>query len=145
MNSTLQHQAGILQDRYGLRIAARLSDGAADLPRDISERLRAARVQALARRKVVRVERTSSSTSLNGTVTLGFDEERLGWWGRVASVLPLLVLAAGLVAINVVQNEYRAAEVAEVDADLLTDDLPPSAYADPGFVQFLKTGGDSNP
>ncbi|RZJ19758.1 MAG: DUF3619 family protein, partial [Haliea sp.] len=22
----------------------------------------------------------------------------------------------------------------------LTDDLPPSAYADPGFVQFLKAG-----
>ncbi|MBX9937384.1 MAG: DUF3619 family protein, partial [Burkholderiaceae bacterium] len=22
-----------------------------------------------------------------------------------------------------------------------TDDLPPEAYADPGFVQFLKNGG----
>ncbi len=30
-------------------------------------------------------------------------------------------------------------EVAEVDAALLTDDLPPSAYADPGFLQYLKT------
>ena len=31
--------------------------------------------------------------------------------------------------------------MAEVDAALLTDDLPPAAYADPGFVQFLKTSG----
>jgi hypothetical protein len=30
-------------------------------------------------------------------------------------------------------------EVAEVDAALLADDLPPAAYSDPGFVQFLKT------
>ena len=30
-------------------------------------------------------------------------------------------------------------EVAEVDAALLTDDLPPAAFSDPGFVQFLKT------
>ena len=32
-------------------------------------------------------------------------------------------------------------EVAEVDAAILTDDLPPSAYTDPGFAQFLKSGG----
>ena len=55
-----------------------------------------------------------------------------------------MALAAGLVAINVVQNEYRAQEVAEVDAALLTDDLPPAAYSDPGFVQFLKTSAQSN-
>jgi len=53
------------------------------------------------------------------------------WW--------LVVLVAGLVTIHVVQNDRRAREVAEVDAALLTDDLPPSAYADPGFVQFLKS------
>ena len=41
--------------------------------------------------------------------------------------------------INVVQDEKRAHELAEVDAALLTDDLPPAAYADPGFLQFLKS------
>jgi hypothetical protein len=28
--------------------------------------------------------------------------------------------------------------LAEVDSALLIDDLPPAAYADPGFLQFLK-------
>jgi hypothetical protein len=51
------------------------------------------------------------------------------------------VLAAGLVTIHVVQNDRRASEVAEVDEAILTDDLPPSAYADPGFAQYLKSGG----
>jgi hypothetical protein len=60
---------------------------------------------------------------------------------RIASVLPLLVLAAGLVLIHMVQTERRASELAEIDAALLTDDLPPAAYSDPGFVQFLKAGG----
>jgi hypothetical protein len=41
-----------------------------------------------------------------------------------------------------VQKEDRANELAEVDTALLTDDLPPSAYADPGFVQFLRAGSD---
>jgi hypothetical protein len=52
-----------------------------------------------------------------------------------------VVLAAGLVLIHTVQSERRANELAEVDAALLTDDLPPAAYADPGFVQFLRAGG----
>ena len=45
----------------------------------------------------------------------------------------------GLVAIHVIQNDYRAQEVAEVDTALLTDALPPAAYTDPGFLQFLKS------
>ena len=74
-----------------------------------------------------------------GAATLGFGER--SWFNRVASVLPLLVLAAGLVLIHGLMTERRASELAEVDAALLTDDLPPAAYADPGFVQFLKSGG----
>jgi hypothetical protein len=74
-----------------------------------------------------------------GTAALGFDDEGLSLWSRVASAIPLIVLAAGLVFIHVVQQDRRASELAEVDTALLTDDLPPAAYADPGFVQFLKS------
>jgi len=30
-------------------------------------------------------------------------------------------------------------ELAEVDVALLTDVLPPAAFADPGFIEFLKS------
>jgi hypothetical protein len=33
----------------------------------------------------------------------------------------------------------RASEIAAVDAELLTDELPPAAYTDPGFLQFLRS------
>ncbi|HEY6510384.1 MAG TPA: DUF3619 family protein [Burkholderiaceae bacterium] len=36
-----------------------------------------------------------------------------------------------------VDQQVRAA--AEIDADILTDDLPPQAYSDPGFVEFLRS------
>ena len=36
------------------------------------------------------------------------------------------------------QDERVAQEMAQIDAALLTDDLPLAAYADPGFSQFLK-------
>ena len=41
-------------------------------------------------------------------------------------------------AIGAMQDQERAFELAEVDAELLTADLPPTAYTDPGFLQYLK-------
>nr|MBP6404820.1 DUF3619 family protein [Ramlibacter sp.] len=137
MNTKDQQQNQLLQDRLGRQIAARLSADSG-LSHEVSERLRAARVRALARRKVVS---TPVLGVTGGVATLGFDAGQPGFWGRLASALPLVALAAGLVAINVIQNENRAEEVAEVDAALLTDDLPPAAYADPGFMQFLNSAG----
>jgi hypothetical protein len=139
-NQTTQSQQ--LQDRYGRSVAARLSAGLADLPYSVSERLRAARVQAVARRKSASLSTAPAVFGAGGTATLTFGDEGQSLWNRIASVLPLVALVAGLILIHTVQNDRRAHEVAEVDAALLTDDLPPAAYADPGFIQFLKAGRD---
>jgi Protein of unknown function (DUF3619) len=137
MNSISPAVALARQDQFGRRIAARLNAGAEELPHDITERLRAARVQALARRHSVLQAARSVSVSAGQAALAG--DEHVSLWHRIGLALPIIVLAAGLVTIHVVQNERRASEVAEVDAAILTDDLPPAAYADPGFVQFLKT------
>ena len=130
--------ADILQDRFGLKMVAYLSAGAAELPHDISERLRVARLQAVAQRKIVRLEPAFQVVGYGGSATLGWGGG-VSWWARVGSVVPLIALVVGLLTINSIQNDNRAQEVAEVDAALLTDELPPAAFADPGFVQFLKT------
>ena len=136
-----------LQNRFGLRVAARLSAGTEGLPHDIGERLRVAREQAVARRKqpaAVLRQRAAMAASRNGnTATLSFGDDGLGFWGRLTSAAVVLVMAAGLIAINVIQDDDRTMEVADLDAALLTDDLPPEAYADPGFLQYLKTGAQS--
>ncbi len=140
-NSTISrnhYQNQLAQDRFGLQVTARLSDASDVLPHDISERLRAARVQALAKRKVVSATTASSLAASGGEATLTFGDEKFSLWGKIASAIPVIVLLAGLVVVTVIQNENRAREVADIDAALLIDDLPPSAYADPGFVQFLK-------
>ena len=142
MNTTHQQDALRTQDRFGRQMASRLTLGTAELPYDITERLRAARAQAMARRKLVSAQKAPVVAAAGGgTATLGFGDEGVSWWNRIASALPILVLAFGLVAIHMVQNDRRASELAEVDAAILTDDLPPAAYADPGFSQFLKSGG----
>ena len=128
------------QDRFGRQIAARLSASTVDMPHDITERLRASRVRALASRKPRTLAVLLPVSVAGGPAALDAGNDSPGWWNRIASALPLIALVAGLIAIHAVQNERRASEVAEVDAALLIDDLPPSAYADPGFLQFLRSG-----
>jgi Protein of unknown function (DUF3619) len=126
-------------DQFGRAVAMRLSAGAEDMPYEASERLRAARTRALALRRKPVMAPVVVGRGAAATLALGGDERSLFNW--IASVLPLIVLAAGLVLIHSIQTDYRASELAEVDAALLTDDLPPAAYADPGFVQYLKSAG----
>ena len=145
MTHSHQHQAEIRQDRYGLKIAARLSEGTAALSHDLSERLRVARIQAVSKRKVYRQVVIGAVFSQGGVATLSGGDEGLSWWSRIASALPLLVLAVGLVTIHAIQNEKIANELAVVDVALLVDDLPPAAYADPGFAQFIKSGSALTP
>ena len=54
----------------------------------------------------------------------------------------LLALVAGLMLIQSENTQRQIAAAVEVDTDLLLDELPPSAYSDPGFVEFLKHQGD---
>ena len=140
MINSSQNRVDILQDRFGLKAASYLSAGAAALPYDVSERLRAARVQAVSKRKAARTEIISSlaGSGKGGELTWGSDDG-LNWWSRVGSVFPLVVLVVGLLLISSIQTDKRAQEVAEVDSALLTDVLPPAAFADPGFVQYLKS------
>ena len=141
MTNSLQNRADILQDRFALKATSYLSASTADLPYDISERLRAARVQAVLNRKIATTQTASNTVHMGGNaaaLTWGSGDGG-GWWARVGSVMPLIALVVGLLAINSIQNDNRAQEVAEVDVALLTGDLPPAAFSDPGFVQFLKS------
>lgn len=121
------------EEQFGRRLAARLTSGTLELPHDSTERLRAARVQALARRKVQVLQAAPVVISNGGAAVMGG-----GWWTRIATIAPLIALVVGLVTVSILQEDHRASELADVDSALLTDELPPAAYTDPGFLQFLK-------
>ena len=136
---TTPNQIASYEDRFARSIVARLSDTTQDLPNDISERLKAARMQALAKRKVVTKLQPAQSIQANGgagSLTMGDPTNSI--WNRLGSFVPLLLLIVGLLTIAVVQEQRAANEIAEIDVELLADDLPPAAYTDPGFVHFLK-------
>jgi len=129
-----------LESRLAARLAARLNEGAASVPHDIAERLRIGRQQALLRARQRRLALAAStgvfSTGGAGpTASLGRAD---GFWVALASWLPLAVLITGLVLIQQWATHEQVMAAAEIDAVLLADDLPPAAWTDPGFREYLK-------
>lgn len=134
-----------LEARVGGRLAGLLTTQAQTLPHDVSERLRVAREQALSRARQARALTASGASvqaSGGGTAVLGGFWHFAGWWPQAASVLPLLVLVIGMLAIDNWVTIEQVQAAAEIDALLLSDTLPPTAYSDPGFVEFLRTSPD---
>ena len=147
MNSHHLSSSTHAADTFGLRITARLTQSTDELPHDITERLRAARVQAVEEHKKILLESSAAlfTHGQSGSLTAGHAGGHSNWWGRLGGVGLLLILAAGLVVINVIQDDMGARELADIDAAILTDDLPPAAYMDPGFAQFLKINHRQEP
>lgn len=138
--------------RFGLRVAASLTERSAALPHDVSERLRFAREQALARAGQARaaasvatatapqtgIVQMSSTLAFSGGGVGNGSGNRSGLWALLMSALPMLLLAAGLLLMQRGHFNEQIAAAAEVDTALLSDSLPPAAFTDPGFAEFLR-------
>ena len=128
--------------KFSNKIRQALNEGArlhGDRGARIAERLRAARERALERRRIAREPvlawaRGAALATSDGTIHAS--EGSGGFSLRL--LLATALLLAGLFAIYSGQLDQRAAEVEELDAQLLTDDLPIDAYLDRGFEAWLK-------
>lgn len=118
------------EHQFGNKIRHLLNQGS-PLDRAKAEKLRAARQLALARQRPEPVPALVWADNVLGSVG--------GWSGLSLRILaPFLALALGAAAVYNWQLEQRIAEVEEIDAQLLTDDLPIDAYLDRNFQSWLK-------
>jgi hypothetical protein len=155
--TTPSHPNDFAAEQFARKLTAHLSHSTADLPYVVTERLRAARVQAVSARKrsstPLRALQTEASNAIlgnlhDGTLSLGgtghHDNTPL-WVRRLLTALPLVALVGGLAFIGADQDSRATIDVAEVDAQLLTSELPPAAFTDPGFQQYLQTTVSDTP
>ena len=134
--------ADAAQARFALRLTAALTEQQALASHaDIDARLQFAHDRALAVARQARGVATATAPAVvgvaGGAALLG--NSGTPWWLRLGSLVPLAVLLAGLVVIDRRYTSTQIEAAAEVDAAILADDLPPEAYRDTGFVEFLKT------
>ncbi len=118
------------EPQFANRVRHILNQGL-DLDAATAARLKAARAQALARQRREPAPALAWADNVLGSV---------GGWGGLSLrvLLPVLLLAAALLGIYGWQQNQRIAEVEDIDAQLLTDDLPVEAYLDRGFQNWLK-------
>jgi hypothetical protein len=126
------------EQQFANKIRQALNEGSrvnGHLSARVAERLREARERALERRRPERAPVLGwAQLTTDGVVA------RFGGLGgfSLRLLLPTALLVAGLLAIYSWQREQRAADVEELDAQLLTDELPIDAYLDRGFEAWLK-------
>jgi hypothetical protein len=122
------------EQELGYRIKQSLNNGLS-LQDATLDRLSSAREAALSRQQV---EARASWLSWAGAI--GGDSGPPRFFSRL--VLPTLVLALGLFVMNYWHQAQLAQENAEIDAEVLTGDLPLDAYLDKGFDAWLKRSSE---
>lgn len=124
---------------FAYRVRHALNEKLDDLPASTTDRLAAARQAALSRKKAhveVRVTQTATATAGGRG---GLLSDPFGWMSRFSVALPLLLVVGGMIGVYQYEQQQSIAELAELDAAVLSDELPLSAYLDHGFNAYLET------
>jgi hypothetical protein len=129
------------QINFAYKVRHALNENLDNLPSSAIERLASARKIALSRKKEHMPMRVSArQNSIAGQVG-NFFSDPLSWMGKISFIVPGIVLITGLIGIYQFEKQERITDIAELDALVLSDELPLSAYLDHGFNAYLAKRG----
>ena len=127
---------------FASRLRLALDESADRLPYRVTQRLERARQGALGKaRLVAHPVAVAVAVGLPASAGPGLVSERpSGLYRLFATLVPALVLIAGLYGIYAWDDAQRTAEAADIDAEMVLadDEVPLSAYADKGFGAYLR-------
>jgi Protein of unknown function (DUF3619) len=126
---------------FAYKVRHALNETTENLPASTTERLASARKLALSRKKKLSPLQALVPQRVFAGAG-GFVDGRFSWLGKMGLVLPLVVVAFGLPSLYQYEQQRRIAETAEIDAAVLSDELPLSAYTDHGFNAYLAKRGE---
>ncbi|MES2351167.1 MAG: DUF3619 family protein [Pseudomonadota bacterium] len=122
---------------FAYKVRHALNEHADQLPSSTADRLASARKIAMSRKKPHAPVRVAQA-QFAGNIGAFFSSHMLG---KMAVIVPLLALVVGLAGIYEYEEQQRIAEMAELDAAVLSDELPLTAYLDQGFNAYLAQRG----
>jgi hypothetical protein len=121
---------------FAYKVRRAMTESSEKLPETTLERLATARQLALSRQKQAEPSRALAFGGvLAGSNGVSFSQKN--WVKKMWLVLPLLALMVGLYGIYEYEQEQQINDLAEIDAAVLVDELPPDAYLDNGFNAYL--------
>ena len=119
------------EERYAYRVRQALNHGLKDIPPATARRLEAARHLALSKQK-------QSTAEL---VIAGHGSSSFRFGVHIPYIKQLLAIAALLLGMWLSfywQSVQYTSDLEQVDSALLSDDLPPEAFLDNDFFEWLK-------
>ncbi|MFL6642719.1 MAG: DUF3619 family protein [Paraburkholderia fungorum] len=129
---------------FARQVRRALDENAASIPAATVDRLAVARRAALARKKPETVSAPVFVPAFAGAAGMPAGMPQVEMPQRPRSPLrrfalawPLAALVISLVGIAYWEDQQRTAELADIDAAMLSDDLPLNAYLDHGFNAYL--------
>jgi hypothetical protein len=125
---------------YAYRIRRALDENLEHIPPSALQRLEEVRKKAIAVQK--KPSPLHAFFMARATAGQHFMRDPFAWIMRASFVLPAIIVAAGLVGIYQYEQQERIAEMAELDALVLADELPLNAYVDKGFGAYLAERGE---
>ncbi|MBQ5949101.1 DUF3619 family protein [Massilia sp. ST3] len=104
------------------------------MPASTTDRLAQARARAMARKKPHAPQQAVRTGWFDFGVLLSGQA-----LSRVAVAVPLLALVIGMGGVYQHEQQQKLAELADIDAAVLADELPLTAYLDTGFNAYLES------
>jgi hypothetical protein len=129
---------------FARQVRRALDETTASLTPATVDRLAAARRMALARKKPETVSApvfvpafAGMPGGMTGLPQTDVEPRRRSRLRRFALAWPVVALVVSLIGIAYWEDHQRTAELADIDAAMLSDDLPLNAYLDHGFNAYL--------
>ena len=122
------------EERYAHRVRQALNHGLDDIPPTASRRLVAARHLALSRQKLAKPEMVLAGAGSGGSVSFSTAPHT----PHLKQVLAILALLLGMWISFYWHSVQYVSALEEIDSALLADDLPPEAFMDNDFLEWLK-------
>ena len=126
------------QDQMARRLCQLLDSAADDLSPRIQSRLAAARGQALAR--LDEITRETGRAGRSRGRFLDFWRTPPAWSRLALTAIPAILLALAALAGSLFTQERTVIQQADAYTEMLTADVPLSAYTDNGFAAHLQGG-----
>lgn len=133
-------QQEMSQEHLGRLVAKSLDQNLENLPPHLTQGLEKARALAISKKKPEKSYAWNFSFNFAGMGSSSKSDKtgHGSWLKSLGSIAPIIVLLVGLAGIAQWQQDARIDDIADIDAALLSDEVPPDAYADNGFWVFLK-------
>ena len=129
---------------FAYRVKRALDANLEYLPESTTQSLAEARRVAVARKKrsSAPLRAAAPQLVLSGNTGGTLSPAPWSWVGRLGVAIPLLVGVLLFAGLYQHEHQQRISDLAEIDAGVLSDELPLSAYLDHGFDAFLAQQGE---